>query len=448
MNDPSLSRSRQSLDAFLGVESIKERPRWVKVGVIAAVVVLLGALVAYCFGGSDDAAYFTQEAKRGDLRVSVSATGNVAPTNQVDVGSELSGLVEQVLVDDNDRVVRGQVLAILDTSRLDDAVIRARAGLSAAEAQVVQARASRAESQAALSRLREVSRLSGGKVPAKTEMEAAVAAEARARANVDSAVASVAQARAQLSSDETNRRKAAIRSPVGGVVLSRQIEPGQTVAASFQAPVLFTIAEDLTQMKLEVSIDEADVGQVKAGQSATFTVDAFPNRTFPARIQRVNLGANNTSASSGSSSSSSSSAASASTVVAYTAMLDVANPDQSLRPGMTATADIMTEERNNVLLVPNAALRFKPNTGGDRDSTLVGSLTPRGPRSLRGPRSGQQGNIGRGSKQTVYILDEKGEPKAIEITAGASNGRETEVISGDLKAGMQVVTARRASAGE
>src|SRR3546814_3354135 len=130
---------------------------------------------AYCGGGSDDGDDCTQEAKRGDLRVSVWATGNVAPTSQVDVGSELSGLVEQVLVDDNDRVVRGQVLAILDTSRLDDAVIRARAGLSAAQAQVVQARASRAESQAALSRLREVSRLSGGKVPAKTEMEAAVA---------------------------------------------------------------------------------------------------------------------------------------------------------------------------------------------------------------------------------------------------------------------------------
>src|SRR3546814_18181227 len=132
MNDPSLSRSRQSLDTFLGVESIKERPRWVKVSVIAAVVVLLGALLAYCFGGSDDAAYFTQEAKRGDLRVSVSATGNVAPTNQVDVGSELSGLVEPVLVDDTARVVRGQVLAILHTSRLRGAVLRPRGALSPA----------------------------------------------------------------------------------------------------------------------------------------------------------------------------------------------------------------------------------------------------------------------------------------------------------------------------
>src|SRR3546814_6130444 len=209
MNDPSLSRSRQSLDTFLGVESIKERPRWVKVSVIAAVVVLLGALLAYCFGGSDDAAYFTQEAKRGDLRVSVSATGNVAPTNQVDVGSELSGLVEQVLVDDNDRVVRGQVLAILDTSRLDDAVIRARAGLSAAQAQVVQARASRAESPAALSRLREVSRLSGGKVPAKTGMKDAVPHATRERAHVDSAVATLAQAPAHLHSHATTQQTAA-----------------------------------------------------------------------------------------------------------------------------------------------------------------------------------------------------------------------------------------------
>jgi HlyD family secretion protein len=444
MNDPTPPKPQPSLDEFLGVEPQTERSRWIRIGAIAAVVIVLGLILVKCFGGSDEPAYFTQDVKRGDLNVSVSATGNIAPTNQIDVGSELSGLIEQVLVDDNDRVTRGQVLAVLDTSKLDDAVVRSRAALAASQASVAQARASLAESRASLSRLQEVSRLSGGKVPAKTEMEAAVAAEARAKANLDAAIAGVAQARAQLSSDDTNRQKAAIRSPVAGVVLSRQVEPGQTVAASFQAPVLFTIAEDLTKMQLEVSIDEADVGQVKAGQNASFTVDAFPNRTFPARIQRVNLGANSSTSSSGSGSSSS--AASASTVVAYTAVLEVANPDESLRPGMTATADIRTEERRNVLLVPNAALRFKPSSGDGNDSSFVSSLTPRPPRSMRGARSGQQATIGRGSAQTVYVLGDDGEPKAVQITAGASNGGETEVTGGALKQGMKVITGKRATA--
>ena len=444
MNDSSVSNHRQALDAFLGVTPPTPRLRWIKIGAIVAAVVLTGIILARCFGGSAEPGYFTQDVKRGTLNVSVSAIGNIAPTNQVDVGSELSGLVERVLVDDNDRVAQGQILAILDTSKLDDAVVQSQAALAASEASVAQARATVAESRATLSRLQEVSRLSGGKVPAKTEMEAAVAAHERAKANLAAAVASVAQARAQLSSNQTNRAKASIRSPVSGVVLSRQIEPGQTVAASFQAPVLFTIAEDLTKMKLEVSVDEADVGQVKAGQNASFTVDAFPNRVFPAHIQRVNLGANNSSSSS--SSSGSSSAGSANTVISYTAVLEVANPDQSLRPGMTATADIKTEERRNVLLVPNSALRFKADTGGnDKNSGFVSSLTPRPPRSMRGSRSGDQVSIGRGSKQTVYTLQDDGTPKAIDVVAGATNGRETEIISGDLKVGMKVITGKRAS---
>lgn len=436
----------QSLDAFLGVEPPSDRGRWIKLAVAAAVVILIGLGLARCFGGSDEPAYFTQEARRGSLTVTVSATGNVAPTNQIDVGSELSGLVEKVLVDDNDRVVKGQVLAVLDTSRLDDAVMISRASLDSARARVAQARATLAEADATLERFREVSRLSGGKVPAKTEMDSAIATRQRAEADLRSAIASVTQSTAQLSSDQVNRQRAEIVSPVSGVVLSRQVEPGQTVAASFNTPTLFTIAEDLTQMKLEVSIDEADVGQVKEGQRATFTVDAFPNRTFPARIQRVNLGSNSASTSSSSSSSSSSSAGGTGSVVAYTAVLEVNNSDQSLRPGMTATADILTEERKGALLIPNSALRFNPKaSSASGGSSLVSSLTPGPPRGLRGPRSGQQVSIGRGSQQTVHVVGDDGQPKAVKVIAGASNGRETEIIGGDLKPGMMVITGKRAT---
>jgi HlyD family secretion protein len=230
-------------------------------------------------------------------------------------------------------------------------------------------------------------------------------------------------------------------------VLSRSIEPGQTVAASFNAPVLFTIAEDLGQMRLEVKVDEADVGQVKKGQRATFVVDAFPGRTFPATIERVDVGANATSTGS-SSSSSTTAAATTSGVVAYTARLTVANGDGLLRPGMTATADIVTTEKKNALLVPAAALRFTP----DRQAAASGGgltsvLAPR-PIRRRGGTGEREAVIGRGSKQTVYVVaGSGGQPQPVEITVGESNGSQAEVIGGKLTEGTQVVIGQYAAGG-
>ena len=307
--------------------------------------------------------YATAPVQRGDLRVTVSATGNLQPTNKVEVGSELSGLVTEVNVDNNDVVAKGDVLARLDTSRLQDAIAQSRAALQSAQAGVAQAQATAQQTQAALARLEEVRQLSGGKVPSVAEFDNARAEHARANAAVLTAKAAVAQARAQLSSDETQSSKALIRSPVTGVVLSRQVDPGQTVAASLNAPVLFVIAEDLKRMRLEVKVDEADVGQVSAGQKATFQVDAFPGRTFPARVERIDLGAN---ASDGSTASSSTASSGSGAVVAYTAVLAVDNSKDILRPGMTATAEIVTSEKRDVLLVPNAALRFSPDAAAAR----------------------------------------------------------------------------------
>ncbi len=443
MTDPAI-------DDFLGQKPVSP---WRRRGLMIAVGVLLligiGVLTR-CFGDEAIASYATQEVRRGNLSVTVSATGKLVPTNQVDVGSEQSGLITDVLVDVNHRVTKGQALAVLDTARLDDSITQSRAALSAQQSTVAQRQATVQEAQAQLNRLREVSRLSGGKVPAKTEMETAEATLARAVADYRAAQANVISARAQLSSDETNRYKAVIRSPVNGVVLAREIDPGQTVAASLNAPVLFVIAEDLTTMELEVSVDEADIGQVKEGQEAEFTVDAFPGRTFPAVITRVNLGANGISSSSSSSSSSGSSASSASTVVAYTAVLQVSNPERLLRPGMTATADIMVENKKNVMLVPNAALRFSPDGASSAAPApgggIVSSLAPARP-NRRGTGQ-QQVKIGAGSKRTVYIAGEPGEePKPIEVVTGSSDGRNTEVSSPDLKPGMQVITGQRSGAG-
>jgi len=430
----------QDLNDFLGAPVQKpwyRRPLYIGG---AVVLVLLLLLLSRCFAGSSEAGYATQPVKRDDLTVTVSATGNLLPTNQVEVGSEQSGLVDQVYVDNNSRVVKGQPLARLDPSRLQDTIVQNRAALAAAQAQVATAQATQVQASANLARLEQVYRLSGGKVPSKVELDTGRAENQRAVAGVRAAQAQVAQSRAVLSSAQTNLSKATIYSPVNGVVLSRQIDPGQTVAASFQAPVLFLIAEDLSQMRLEVKVDEADVGQVREGQRATFTVDAYPGQTFNAQITRVDVGANATNTTTGTSSSS---AASASNVVAYTAVLSVANPDLRLRPGMTATADIVTSEKHNVLLVPNAALRFSPEREASaarrQPSGVTGVLAP--PRPSRG--SGErQVRIGRGSKQTVYILGDDGKPQAVQVTTGETNGSFTEVVGGDLKPGAQVITGR------
>ncbi|MGE5722433.1 MAG: efflux RND transporter periplasmic adaptor subunit, partial [Sphingomonadales bacterium] len=325
--------------------------------------------------------------------------------------------------------------------RLRDTIVQNQAALAAAQAQVAQAQASAVQARANLARLEEVYRVSGGKVPSHTELDTGRAENQRQQAAVRAAQAQVLQARAQLASAQTNLAKATIYSPVNGVVLSRQVDPGQTVAASFQAPVLFTIAEDLSHMKLEVKVDEADVGQVHEGQRATFTVDAYPGRTFAARITRVDVGANATTT--GSTTSTASGA-----VVAYTAVLSVDNEQLLLRPGMTATADIVTSEKHNVLLVPNAALRFSPEraASGSQQTGVTSVLVPRPMR--RGSRQEREVTIGRGSTKTVYVLDADGNPKPVAVIVGASNGALTEVVSGALKPGDKIITGQLAGASD
>lgn len=434
-----MANDTTDLNEFLGTPPRpwwRRHLKWIALGVV---LVLAALMLAKCVGGSEEVKYATAEVQRSNLTVTVSATGKLAPTNQVQVGSELSGLVETVTVDVNDRVVKGQPLAILDTSRLDDAIKQSQAALAAAQATVAQQQATLAEAQAQLSRLQEVYRISGGRVPAKAELDAAQAAAARGVANVRAAQANVVSARAALSSNETQRYKAVIRSPVNGVVLARQVDAGQTVAASFNVATLFVIAEDLSAMELQVAIDEADVGEVAAGQSAVFNVDAFPGRSFPATITRVDLGSNLSAQSTTAASTTSTQ------VVSYAAILSVANPDQILRPGMTATAEITTKSRPNVLLVPNAALRFTPSTPQASSSGgITGALAP--PRGRRGGGGNQKSTtVGRGAKQTVYALGEDGKPRPIEITIGDTNGSMTEVLGGDLKPGMKVITGQLAS---
>ncbi|MBY0581782.1 MAG: efflux RND transporter periplasmic adaptor subunit [Sphingomonas sp.] len=426
-----------NLDDFLGV---RPQPAWrgyIKWVLVAIGVVLLVLLALRIFSGGPKPQYATETIARGDLTVSVSATGKLAPTNQVDVGSELSGLVTKVAVDVNDHVTKGQALALVDPSRFQDAVNQSQASLNANVAAVAQQRATLAQAQATLARFQDVSKLSGGRVPAKTEMDQAIADRDRALANVRAAEANVVSARAALSSNETQLAKTVIYSPVNGVVLARQVELGQTVAASFNTPTLFVIAEDLSQMKLEVQIDEADVGEVREGQPASFTVDAFPGRKFPAKITRVDLGSNLSAQSSTASTTTTSQQ-----VVSYGATLAVANPEQRLRPGMTATADITTTAKTNVLLVPNAAFRFKPSDAAKQGGGIASAFGP--PRFRRGNED-KGATVSRGGRQQVYVQQADGSLQQVSVVTGDTNGQFTEVVGGDLKAGMQVVTGELAA---
>lgn len=399
--------------------------RWLWFGAGALMVILISAYALLRPGNqSSIPLYNTQIAQRGDLTVTVSATGNVQPTNQVDVGSELSGIIETVLVEENDRVKRDQVLAQLDVSRLKDQIAKSQGALAGAQAQVMQTMATVKEKRVNFQRLQGVATRSSGAV-SKSDLDAADAALQRAMADEASAHASVAQATAALRSDQTNLAKASIRSPIDGVVLTRKIEPGQTVAASLQAPVLFTLAEDLSQMQLQVDVDEADVGQVRDGQGATFTVDAYPNRRYPARIGRVDFGSQVKDG-----------------VVSYLTILTVNNDDLSLRPGMTVTAEITTNRVHDALLVPSAALRFTPETTTAEAATKTGGgiVNRLLPHFSQPPTARTQGAAS--GAQRVWILQD-GKPAPVAVTAGASDGRLTEITAGVLPAGAAVITELR-----
>lgn len=395
--------------------------RWLFIAILALVIVISIAIWMKA-GKSSSMQFKTEQVQRGDLTIIVTATGTLQPTNEVDVGSELSGIVKSVEVDYNSKVTVGQALAKLDTSKLDAQVTQSRASLESAKAKVLQVQATLGETKSKLEQFQKVRELSNNKVPSQSEFDAASAAFERAKADGASAMASVSQAQAALEVYETDLSKAVIRSPINGIVLTRSVEPGQTVAAAFQAPVLFTLAEDLTQMELRVNVDEADIGKVKDGQDATFSVDAYPDRTFKAQIIETHYGSQTVAG-----------------VVTYEAVLKVDNTDLFLRPGMTATADITVTKIENALLVSGAALRFKMPTADDakkaNDGGLVGVLLPRRP-----SRWDQQkgSTLSNSNQQHVWVLKD-GQPVDVPVTTGATDGVMTEILDGDIEPGMSLV---------
>lgn len=363
--------------------------------------------------------YVTEQARISDIIVTVTATGTVEPTNKVEISSELSGTIRSVEVDDNDLVKRGQVIARLDTAKLDANLEHSSALVAARQARVAEAEANLAEVREAYERavtLRE------REISSREQFLAAKTAFERAQAAVNSALAELRVAEADLKVAETNLAKACICSTIDGIVLERNVEVGQVVASSLQAPVLFTIAEDLKKMKLNVHVDEADIGKVAVGNKATFTVEAYQDRTFPAVILKMGYMPETVEG-----------------VVTYKATLLIDNEELLLRPGMTATAEINVEEIDDALVVPNAALRFVPpstnETGTERGSGLLGML-------FRGPPSSApitQNQAGADGRRTLWVLrDDTSVP--VEVISGSTDGSVTEILEGDLSVGENVIT--------
>ncbi|MGD8559286.1 MAG: efflux RND transporter periplasmic adaptor subunit [Gammaproteobacteria bacterium] len=413
------SNSRPEIAETLGVGQHSQRHRrlrWVG-GTVVVLLLLAGIYMIFVPADAPAYRYETAEVKKGDLTVTVTATGTVQPVNQVDVGSEVSGTIKEVAVDFNDRVERGQVLARLDTDRLKAQVIEARESLQSAKAKLEEAKATVLETRL---RFQRCEKLFARQLCSGEDLDTARASQARARAAQASAKAQVAVAQAALGARETDLAKAVIRSPIDGVVLKRQIEPGQTVAASLQAPLLFTLAEDLKNMELHVAVDEADVGKIEEGQSAVFTVDAYPDRTFPAKISQVRFAPQTIEG-----------------VVTYETVLSVDNSDLSLRPGMTATAVVTVQQLNDVVLIPNAALRFMPpvtqTTKSRSGGGLFGAIFRRPHRDRRQPETTT------GKSQKVWILQD-GQLISLAVKTGPSDGRLTQVVEGEIAPDQEVVT--------
>lgn len=426
--EPSMERSDNDVSylkkilSSAGSRSIfKKRTIWLVCA--AAAVILAGAVIVYASTGKTQVRYRTAEVRTGGLTVTVTATGNLQPVEQVEVGTEVSGTIKAVLVDYNSRVKKGDILAKLDTTKLEAQVLQSEATLRYAKAKLEEAKATGAETLSKLNRFKESLELSGGKVPSRAEYDTAEAAFKRAKAVETTARADIAKAEATLKSNRSDLEKGTIRSPINGIVLERKVEPGQTVAASLQTPLLFKLAEDLKQMELNIFVDEADIGKIAVGQTAIFTVDAFPDKKFPARVKEARF-----------------SSKTENNVVTYETVLEVNNSEMFLRPGMTATAFITVNSVSNVTLVPNSALRFTPpqdKTLNDSQSgnKLVANLIGRRP-----PGAGQKpAQQKQNDNAAVWKVEGDGLVR-VPVKAGVTDGTMTEVLEGNLVPGSFVAT--------
>jgi len=370
-----------------------------KIIIGALLVVLLAAGLFFYFKNGNNAPKFkTQTAARGDIRATVTATGTMNAVTTVLVGTQVSGTISKLYVDFNSPVKKGQILAQIDPATFQAQVDQARANMMAARANVQKAEAAVVDTKRTMERNKT---LFARNLIAKSDEDTAETNYLSAEAQLSASKAAVAQTKAALDFAETNFRYTKIISPVDGTVISRNVDVGQTVAASFQTPTLFNIAQDLTRMQIDTSVDEADIGKIKVEQTVEFAVDAYPDITFRGKVSEVR-----------------NAPITVQNVVTYDVVVRVDNPELKLKPGMTANVSIILDEKKGVLRVPNAALRFRPPESGKAITPQKGSADQKG--------------------SAVWVL-ENDKPKRIKVTSGIGDGNYTEILSGDLKEGDAVI---------
>ena len=392
MNDMSTQRAAtpSDIERTLGVGR-KAKPWWRRWWALTSAALLLLLVAWWVFTPAKKTEYVKGKAEVATIRAIVTATGTLQPIDKVTVGAEVSGRLDEILVDFNSKVTKGQVLARINTDELKARAVQARASVAQAEANLLKAE----------NDLKRAISLQGKGFASHAAYDTALAARNALRATLNTA-------RAQADQTEANLAKAAIRSPIDGIVLDRKIERGQTVTAGFQTPELFVIASDLTKLKLTVDIDEADIGQVTVGQSATFTVDAFPAQTFNAKVVELRNAARTIQ-----------------NVVTYQGVLTVQNEKGLLKPGMTATTDITVTVVENVLSVPNGALRFTPETAATQGMMPQATTAPVDP-------------IASG-KGKLWVLGKNGKPESRDVTLGVTDGKRTQVKSTNVKDGEEFI---------
>jgi HlyD family secretion protein len=397
-----------------------------KIVIIAAVLLVIACAAGYYFyKRTPDVSYKSAKIERGTIVSTVAATGNLSAVTTVQVGTQVSGTIQKLYVDFNSRVKKGQPIAEIDPSLFTASVEQSNGNYLSAEANLQKAKVTLSDARRTFDRNKKL--LSDG-IISQGDYDVAETALQSAKAGVNAAEGSVAQSRGSLMQSKTNLRYSIIRSPVDGVVISRAIDVGQTVAASFSTPTLFTIAQDLTKMQIEVSVDEADISRIQLAQKASFTVDSYPEQTFLGKVIQIR-----------------SSPVITQNVVTYVVVVSVDNSDMKLKPGMTANVSIEVAKKDDVLKLPPAALRFKPKTEESDTKEKVSSArkedSPK--RSEGGGKPNGGGKSGPGGKNKggglkVYLLKE-GKPVASPVKTGIANNSSIELVESELKEGDEVI---------
>jgi HlyD family secretion protein len=377
-------------------------------GILTAVIII-GAIIYFSKSGKSQEKYETALIDRGDIMEKITATGTINPVNSVKVGSQVSGRIVKILADYNSQVKKGQVVAQLETDIYQSKVEQADANYKMSQAQVLEAKAALVDAE---SNFRRAKKLSSDQVLSERDLEIAETKYAAAKAAYSAAVAREEQSKALMNTAQLDLQHTTIYSPVDGIVISRNCDVGQTVVATFQTPDLFLIAEDLTKMRVDAFVDEADIGKAKVGQEVEFTVDAYPDKIFKGTISQVRFAPKEVQ-----------------NVVSYATLIEVPNPDLMLRPGMTASISIVAEQKKNVLRVANAALRFKPDP---EDKELAKN------RDANGIEAAEDDGTMKGLHR-VWVLDIDGKVHTENIKTGIYDTRYAEITGGGLSEGQKVI---------